>query len=988
MRRFAQLVLPVWLLAASAARAGLPELTSIARIRRLTPAEAERGYPVRIRGVLTFYNPAHEDLFVQDATAGIWVDAGREPLPLKSGDWVELRGRTGNGVFAPVVFAPRLRRLAAGSFPKARPVPYLDLRSRQWDSQWVKVAGEVRMASADSDRLVLWIAPEGHRFPINIRITGAKPPERLVGAEIEARGVCATLMNRNNQVTGFQLHVPGIEHLRFVRPAPKDPWMAPSATVADVLRFRGAARLNRRVRVKGVVALRRPGQLVIVSDDNQGVTIQTSGRTAFEPGDVVEALGFPALGEFAPVLEDAVFRKTGRVAPPAAGAVEAAQVLESDANGVLVMVEGRLLSMMYASGRTVLALRSGNILFDAEMDRDGARDRMPELLEGSMLRLTGICRMQAEQNSMTPTSFRLLLRSTRDIEILERPPWLTAGRGAAIAGVMCAIILAAMAWTAVLRRRIRAQTNIIRQKLEREAALEKRYQDLIENANDMIYTRDLSGYFTALNPAGERITGYTRQEALTTNILDLAPPESRAQLRHLLETDEAALPETAFDTGIVMKDGRRRAVEFSPHLIVRDGRPVRVEGIARDVTERRRAQAEAARAKEAAEAASRSKSEFLANMSHEIRTPMNGVIGMAELALSTNLTPEQRDYVDTIRTCAESLLAVINDILDFSKIEARKLEVERVEFDVRRLVSDVCRSLRAPAAAKGLRLDWDVDAAVPQRLVGDPGRVRQVLLNLAGNGVKFTERGEVEVRVTRETGGTGACKLVFAVRDTGIGIAAEKQRVIFDAFAQADGSTARRHGGTGLGLAISSQLAALMGGSVRVRSRVGEGSTFYFTAEFGIPETPAAQGEPPRPAAPPAGSLRILVVEDNAVNRRLAEKLLQNRGHQVYTATDGPSAVELAGRERFDLILMDIQMPGLDGFQATAAIRERERSTGGHVRILALTAHAMKGDRERCLEAGMDGYVAKPVRPAELFAAIDAVVSERRETPPAAPWPA
>jgi CheY-like chemotaxis protein len=265
---------------------------------------------------------------------------------------------------------------------------------------------------------------------------------------------------------------------------------------------------------------------------------------------------------------------------------------------------------------------------------------------------------------------------------------------------------------------------------------------------------------------------------------------------------------------------------------------------------------------------------------------------------------------------------------------------------------------------------------VPERLLGDPGRVRQVLLNLAGNGVKFTEQGEVEVRVTREGGKNGGCTLVFAVRDTGIGIPEDKQGVIFDAFAQADGSTARRHGGTGLGLAISAQLAALMRGSVRVESRVGEGSTFYFRTEFGIPEPPLPCEEPPASAAAaPAGPLRILVVEDNAVNRRLAAKLLENRGHEVHTACDGRSAVEMAGSERFDVILMDIQMPGIDGFQATAAIRERERSTRGHVRILALTAHAMKGDRERCLEAGMDGYVAKPVRPAALFAAIDDVVS-------------
>jgi PAS domain S-box-containing protein len=966
--------LPVCLTAA-AQGAGLPVITRVADIRHLTPAQAELGFPVHVRGVLTHYDPSREDLFIQDATAGIWVDAGPQPLPLKSGDLVDLRGRTKNGVFAPKVVQPELRRLGAGTLPKPHPIPYLALGSKQWDSQWVKVVGEVRMAAVERDRLVLWVAPAGRRFPINVLTSGTGLPARLAGAVIEAHGVCATLMNRDNQVIGFQLHVPGIKHLKIAQPAPQDPWNAPRATVAEMLRFSAAARTNTRIRVQGVIALQQLGRSLVISENNQGLSVQTDQRTRVEPGDVVEALGFPALGEYAPVLEDAVFRKIGRAAPPRAERVDARQVLENDPNTALVRIEARLLSMMRTSGRHVLGLRSGNILFDAEVEGDEVRDSMPVLEEGSKLRLTGVCRMQAEQRSMTPTGFRLLLRSPRDIEVIERPPWLTAERAAAVVKVMCAMILSAAAWAAVLRRRIRAQTDIIRQKLEREASLEKRYQDLIENANDMIYTRDLAGYFTALNPAGERITGYTRQEALTTNILDLAPPESRGQLRLRLEESESGLPETAFDAGIVMKDGRRRAVEFSPRLILRNGSPVRVEGIARDVTERRRAQAEAARAKEAAEAASRAKSEFLANMSHEIRTPMNGVIGMAELALSTDLTSEQRDYVDTIRTCAESLLAVINDILDFSKIEARKLDLDRVEFDVRRLVSDVCRSLRAPAAAKKLRLHWHVDDDVPERLLGDPGRVRQILVNLAGNGVKFTERGEVVVNVSREAREEGVCLLDFAVLDTGIGIPEDKQRVIFDAFAQADGSTGRKHGGTGLGLAISAQLASLMHGNVRVESRVGEGSTFHFTAEFGIPEAPLSSVDPPAPAAAPAGPLRVLVVEDNAVNRRLAAKLLEKRGHEVHVACDGGAALEAVERQDFDLILMDIQLPGIDGFQATAAIRQREIATGAHVPILALTAHAMKGDRERCLEAGMDGYVSKPVKPAELFAAIDTVIA-------------
>ena len=651
---------------------------------------------------------------------------------------------------------------------------------------------------------------------------------------------------------------------------------------------------------------------------------------------------------------------------------------------------------------------------------------------------------------------------------------------------------------------------------------EEQFRDIAENIREVFWMMSPSAdEILYISPAYEKVWGRTR-ESLYQN------PMSWIEVIHPDDLEGAhALFARQLQGELVESEYRIRTPDGKEKWIsdrafpVRDnaGQLIRIVGIATETTERKCYEEDLVRAREAAEVANRAKSEFLANMSHELRTPMNGVIGMTDLVLETDLTPEQAEYLHMVKGSADALLTLLNDILDFSKMEARKLELDNLSFNLRKSLGDVIKSLAVKAQQKGLEFIFDVSPEVPATILGDPSRLRQVLVNLIGNSIKFTEKGEVEVNVRMVDHKAKSAVLHFSVRDTGIGIPADKQQTIFDAFSQADSSTTRKYGGTGLGLTITARLVGLMGGRIWIESEISKGSTFHFTIQVGTEVTEApyesfdvsqlagvrvlvvddnatnrriledsvirwkmiptvaasamaalqalqredasgarfpllladvhmpeidgfglvermrqdpsmsgvrivlltSSGErgdaarcrelgiaaylkkpfdrlelrdvllrvlaedPSRPekralvtrhsVREHTKSLSFLVAEDNEVNRKLIARLLEKRGHTVVLAQNGQEALEALEKQPFDIVLMDGQMPVMDGFDATKCIREKEKSTGAHLPIIALTALAMKGDQERCLACGMDGYVSKPIKVEELFSVIEDVVA-------------
>lgn len=569
-----------------------------AQVRGLTVEQAHRRDPVKLRGVVTFFDETLFSRFIQDETAGIYLRESTNTPWLLPGQWVEVEGTTSPGEYAPIVVPERVRILGEAELPSAKVVTFDQLASGKEDSQFVEVAGIIRAVQFEtaSQHYLIELATGGGRLPVYAKRLPVLKIDDLVGSSVRVRGVCSTVFNRQRQLFAVRLMVPRLADLKIERPAASDPFDIPTRNIGSLLQFTPQGSYGHRVKVTGTLIYQQPGTALYLQDDKQGLYVQTREKTPLTPGDRIEVLGFPAQGDYTPVLQDAIYRKIAAGIAPQPEMIDRDEALKGTHDCRLVRIEAKLLDRARASGEQFLVLSESDFIFHAYLEQPPGADAFAALANGSQVAVTGVCLIepgvwQAGEN-WRAKSFRLLLRSPADVELLRAPSWWTLQKVLWTTGTLGVVSLGAFVWVVVLRRRVQQQTEIIRERLQMEAALKERYEDLFENANDMVFTHDLAGNITSINKTGERLLQRSRASILSQSLIGLMAEDHRSAASQWLDQVVKGVEVPTVEWDFVNAGGQRIKLEISSRRLEPAGHGVEVEGIARDITERRRLERE------------------------------------------------------------------------------------------------------------------------------------------------------------------------------------------------------------------------------------------------------------------------------------------------------------------------------------------------------------------------------------------------------------
>jgi PAS domain S-box-containing protein len=885
----------------------LPILKSAQAIRGLSPEQAATGYPVDLMGTVTYYDPRWRVLFVQDATGGIYVDKKDRTHQFKIGDRIRVRGISDPGGFSPMVKARQLNPHEPAELPTPRTPGFGRLLSGAEDCQWVRLDGVVEAVTRSQKNLQLRLRhPEGEFEAI---IMGAGPTLKAtnwIGSRIDLIGVCAIKANTRRQVTGILFHVPDINHVKFIDAAPKNPFDRPNTPLSDLLRFEDSEQRLQQVKATGTVTYSGTTGLTAVQDESQAILVRFPTNSVPGPGDLIEILGFPTPGAFQPTLRQPRWRSIGSTNLPAPLSLDAHAALDQESAGKLVTLDATVTENHSASAVPTLTLQAKGIIFSADLSALGSAAALPDLAPGSIARVTGVCSIQADEWN-TPRSFRLLVPRGSTVTVLQEPDWLTTEHLLGTAATLAAIVFGGMIWVFTLRSRVTRQTDRIRRDLEEKSRLSARYDELVENAGDVIFTLNPTGEFTSANTAAERIFGQPRQKLIGTAVVDRLDHDSIEHLYRAFALLSAKHP----ITGIELKTGtasHARILETSLHFQARGGALDEIQCIARDVTGRRSLEAQVRQMQKM-----ESVGQLAAGVAHDYNNIMTVIVANSDIMLEEQATSgEHTEMMQEVHDAAARAANLTSQLLAFSRRQIIHPEV----IEPADMLTGLLGMLRR-LIGENIALKTEIPDTLPS-VRADRGMIDQAILNLALNARDaMPDGGTLTIRADALTLTHGDADrhpdampgphLRISIDDTGTGIAPENLTRIFDPF-----FTTKEVGqGSGLGLSTVFGIAKQHEGWIKVNTGADQGSNF----QIFLPTTEDAienSADSPDGDADHSGNETILVVEDEESVRLTVTKVLRRAGYRVLAAADGPSALEIWSHQgnSVDLLLTDMVMPG------------------------------------------------------------------------------